>query len=585
MKTQKAKGILEGLPFFFYNKSIPDCALLDEGGSYGYKLIDSEEAIDNYLKNKGCDYDSARFPRFARPCPLNPAHGFVDSRPIHSERELRDLYKDVKKADPDGEVILARAYHDVAKNFIFVDDGLLSVGNGNDGATNGSGSISFPVCPDKVSKEIKNTAGIKANDSVYMEGVYAKSHSDSSSYKWRLVQLRGGPEMVVGSPDFVPESVEVKKIVRPHDDLLAWAKEVEAFEPGTVVHGKGHTLASHAAVHCILHGVPFVTTYEPKVGTKLKVTEEGPAPKISRKDFRKGVQAAMKSDLYDMKPRQMLYFTFSVLHNWAYLRKSEHASWLLGAASASLSSICTALVLGEYRHARSVRKPSRNVIYKRALSSEGMKQIPKLTESVRSFCFGNNWASGYGGIKWGICNHYTIKLYREVSRMYNGKTLTVSDKDTTSMIDSFNSLVNLVHNGGWWFNKIADKSDMDFCSETPGLAAAASAHVYYDMAEKVGKIKKVGKKLKTLPSVKLPLLHTDEGVKWARLDRSTIDEDTMTAIVKVHTENVEKSEIVDITLSKQELTAIRKNHNARFYLRPKKGEGFVLPGGRVAVSI
>lgn len=585
MKTQKAKGILEGLPYFFAKAKFSEHVIKEEGASYGYKLIDSEDAIDRYLKNLDCDYDSSRFPRFARPCPLNPAHGFVDSRRINNEKELRDLYKEVKEADPDGELILARAYHDVAKNFIFVDDGLLSVGNGNDGATNGTGSISFPVCPDKVSNKIKLKSGIKEDQSVYMEGVYAKSHITSENYKWRLVQLRGGPEMVVGSPDFIPEAVTVKKVVRPHDDLLAWAKEVEAFTPGTVVHGNGHTLASHAAVHCILHNVPFVTTFEPKVGNTLKVTEDGPAPKICREDFRKGVHAAMKSDLYKMKSRKVLYFAFSVLHNWAYLRKSEHASWLLGAASASLSSLCTALVLGEYRHARSVRKPNRDTIYKRALNTEGIKQIPKLTESVRSFCFGNNWASGYGGIKWGVCNHYTIKLYREVSRMYNGKSLTVSDKDATKMMDVFNSLVNLVHNGGWWFNKIAEKPDMDFCSKHPGLAAACSAEIYFDLAERVGKIKKVGKKLPALPSVRLPLMNDNGVVKWAVLDRKSIDDKKMKAFVNIYTQGVESSNRISIELTDKELRAIRKNHDTRLYLRPKKGEGFVLPGGRVAVPV
>ena len=33
-------------------------------------------------------------------------------------------------------------------------------------------------------------------------------------------------------------------------------------------------LASHAAVHCVIHGVPFVTTFEPSVGDTLRAIEE-----------------------------------------------------------------------------------------------------------------------------------------------------------------------------------------------------------------------------------------------------------------------------------------------------------------------
>jgi hypothetical protein len=574
MRTQKAKGILKGLPKFMAHLK-GNATIIDDGAAEGYHLIASREDVANY---------TGGFPRFGRPCPVDPAHGFVDSQKVSSREELAQMFEDVMVADPNGEIILGRSYKDVSSSLIFVDDGLLCIGPSNDGATSGHSSMSFPVCPDKVAPGVKKSAGIKPEDSVYMEGIYAKSDS-GSNYHWRLVQLRGGPEMIVGSDDFVPKAIKVETVVKPHDDLLGWAKDVEGFAPGTVVYGNGHTMASHAAVHCILHNVPFVTTYEPQVGETLKVTETDAKPKISREDFRKGAHVALKSDLWGMGSLRILYFSFSVLHNWAYLRKSEHASWLLGAASASLASLCSALVLGEYRHAKSARRPHRDTVYKRAMGTTSLKQLVKLPEAFRSFCYANNWNGGYGGMKWGVCTHYTIKLYRALTNVYNGKSKSVSDAQAVQLLEAFNRLVNLVHNGGWWFNKVAQETDMDFCSSRPAFAAAGVADLYYNLGQAVSKVKKTSQKLPTLPTIRPPLLNTSEGVSWAQVVRGSaipINEgEDFKVKVQIQKESGSGMEEMNMKFTKKEYRQIKKDPRRRLFLRTKKGEGFLAPGGRV----
>ena len=45
-------------------------------------------------------------PLMARPCPIRPRHGFVESRQVHSVEEVNQVLSETLVADPKGEVIL-----------------------------------------------------------------------------------------------------------------------------------------------------------------------------------------------------------------------------------------------------------------------------------------------------------------------------------------------------------------------------------------------------------------------------------------------------------------------------------------------
>lgn len=457
-KTQKAKGILYGLPLVkFYDENF---------GAYSDScyLIGNKDDID-YLS-------SYTLPGFARPCPMRPRHGFIESRIIKSKNGLHKLLREVKKMDPDGEIILSPKYDKVIYNFIYTENGLLSIGYGNDGATGGKKSISFPVAPHKFSKYIRKKSGLKVKDKVFLEGIYAYD-------QWHLTQIRGGPK-VDTVQDFIPKNIKVKKVVFPKNDLLKWEAEVKKLKHGTVVYGNGHTLASHAAIHCVLNKVPFITSHKPKVGENLKKISTD--IKLNRNRFARGVQAGLdlcNNKKYDME--QIFLFAACILHNWNYIRKSPHADWLMGLMSIMLAKISCALIQGELRHSKNSKWDmwrSRNSVYKVSMLSKD-KSLYKLHEAFEEFSTGN-WETGYGGFAWATCTWYSHKLVNSIININNGKGRYIRDYEMRKLVSVVNKIVNVAHNGGWWLNKITRKCAMDRISDNPGVMAAGMAHLFIE---------------------------------------------------------------------------------------------------------
>lgn len=482
-KTQKAKGVMKSLRYLVHEF---------KSGKLGGFMRHTDHVFIG--EEKDIKQKEITFPCFARPCPKSPKHGFVDSRVIHSRKELRALWKEVKKYDKAGEIILGPYFDKVKYNAIYVSSGTLSIGKGHDGATGGKKSISFPVAPDAFNKTSYSKSGIKAKDSIYLEAILSPAASYSNwNPRWNLVQARGGPAINSAMADYVPKRTVVTKVIKPHDDLIKWEKDVQSFAKGTVVYGAGHSLASHAAVHCILHKVPFITTEKPKVGSILQPTENRKRKVIlKRSDFRRGVQAGINycktATVSEM--RSMFVFTLSVLHNWAYLKRSEHAAWLLGSAMAFFSKMCTALALGESRHCgNSTLSSDRDNVYVRGLSEKDSHLM--LPETFRFF-YNEDWEGGFGGLPWATCTWYSLQMWKCLIKYHNRSDKgQLKSSEVAEMMSLINRVVNLAHNGGWWFNKISVKEDMDFAADNPGLAAFGTAEVFADLYHKYRMVKKI----------------------------------------------------------------------------------------------
>lgn len=487
IRTQKAKGIMKGLPAL--NSNHP---YLHDFIFPMHYLIQNEDHLNNW-KTKPCKY-------FARPCPEFPKHGFVESRPIDSYDKLCALFAEVVKEDPHGEVLLGPHFPHVDFNAIYTDFGSLSIGPGNDGATGGKGSIQLTVAPSKLSNKVKEAGGIKEGDGTYFEVVYASSKPGGFPVP-NMVQMRGGPIINAAERDFIPEKTVVTNVIIPNEDLLVWAKQVENLVPGTAVWGDGHTLASHAAVHCIIHKIPFITTHKPEVGEALAPSVNAKQKPMALKDFQRGVATGIQSlKVSKDHMKDGLIFSLSVLHNWAYIRNSENAAYLFGAAIALMEKICSSLVLGEYRHAKNSAYygKGREDVYERAVSSPGFTYLKKMKDAFESF-HNTKWKSGFGGDPWAMCAFYSIKLWNATAQVYNKKTNTLSDKDIASIMDLFNGMINLSHNNGWWFNKIAGQNSLDMAAKLPGLAAAHSAVFYLNVCEQVKSVVPT----KTLPKISI----------------------------------------------------------------------------------
>ena len=91
-RTQKAKGYKAIYSLEPYGWRVPDAY-----------LIQSDEDLD-YFISFGCRevFD------FARPCPTVPRHGFVESGPVKSDDELKEVWRQTKEADPEGEMLMLK---------------------------------------------------------------------------------------------------------------------------------------------------------------------------------------------------------------------------------------------------------------------------------------------------------------------------------------------------------------------------------------------------------------------------------------------------------------------------------------------
>ena len=476
--TQKAIGVISGIQ-----------ELLNSTDSYDHfrnsrhHLIKNVSDIERY-SDIGMSYlygvylDGERFPCFARPCPIRPRHGFVESCIVNNKAELKSLFERTIKEDSKSELLIDPYFRNITHNAVYVSTGVLSVGLGNDGATGGRRSVSFPVAGFSASENFLSRIKIDSNEAMYIEAIL------ESGISWHMTQLRGGPKFQNESEDFVPKSIIVKEVIAPSHDMLEWEKQTAELDGDTVVYGDGFTLASHAAVHCILNNIPFITTYEPQVGQTLRTTEHDHKNIFDRENFKKGVQFAIRKNLNDDMYNE-LKFCLAVLHNWAQLRKSPHASMLMGLFTTTFAKLCLSLVYGERRYLnfaidRRV-EGMRNKIYVDARKN-CVKYIHGL-EKVFKIFYAKNWCDGFGGFPWANCTWYTMNIWKAITDIFNGKEKEIGDKEIAVLIGEVNKTINQAHNTGWWLNKIADIRVLSFAANYPGLAALQSAEVFYSALE------------------------------------------------------------------------------------------------------
>lgn len=500
-KTQKGKSILKGCPdlqewcddthlrgyqLYNYNKTHPILIRTK---------ADIEQLSSNIWKNK----------IFARPCPKTPRHGFVDSRVISSKKELHKLLNQVLKIDSEGEIILTHFIDKATCNAVFSINGLLSIGPKHDGATAGIKSFSLPVKPEKFWKkfpDLVSNSGLQKKDNIFVEGVFTKPSKAESSYDpvknngLHITQVRGGPP-VKAITDYIPQAMIVKHIIKPNNDLVAWETEVKKLKPGTVVYAKGHTLASHAAIHCVLNKVPFITSFLPKINQTLSPIQEKKI-NLNYRQFRLGVSLALSST-HDIT--RVFHVSAAILHNWAYIKNSEHASWLLGMAAGYLCKVMCAINLGEYRHfCNSTNNSSytrRNSLYTKVITSNKLNlHMKKMPNALKTFSSERKYKPAFGGPRWAKSSKYNILIWNAIAKInYYGLTEARANK----LVSLINKSINLVHNNGWLFNKVSSEFCLDYLAEYSGLSAFQLSDSLYNFYINLRKVKR----LKSLTPIKI----------------------------------------------------------------------------------
>lgn len=449
--TQKAKGVfgLSSGEFRLYSTGAQALLVL--------KLIpvtgEWEHDLDWPYKNKV----------FARPCPPNPEHGFVESREVKSWEDVEALREETAKVCPEAEIILTPLIK-ADWNAIWTP-ALLTVGPGHDGATAGKDTINIPLAGmnSLTDKFVHETCGVKKGKGPYIEAVGNKNEIT-------LTQLRGGPILDPGLPlDNIPFNLTVTEVIKTNgEDLLTWAtrtKEMEG-QVGPVVWHPGGSPTDHYSVHCREKGIPICITFEPHVGqtlTKSKIQVDPLDPLEMCLGLAAVDRVPMEYDKnqgsYTVGSMARSYTTLLLLaaHNSGVLR-GPHSYWL-GVALGAMVKLGSAALRGEARHAHGLNKDRGEMHEKYLAKSLSFHRagLSRVTQ-ILTYGFGDvNTSKSFGGKKWGLCGAALVPVFNAIRDLF----LNPTEESASNAVVALNIAINQAHNGGWWLNKFVQVSAYD----------------------------------------------------------------------------------------------------------------------------
>jgi hypothetical protein len=497
IRTQKAKGLRALLETY---NSLP----------FVYEAYNKIEKISTafIIQKKDDLFEEDRLLKFiagriqlgaklkARPCPVSPAHGFVETRDLVGDSaqalvlHAADVYEETLAADPLGEMIIMESI-DPVSSAVYVENGALSVGPSNDGVTGGKeGCFSFVVAPFEVSPSLKKKFGIQEDSSVFFEFVNGLCEKSSVT---QLVQARGGPAVPLGVKDFVhPEKVGmVVKSIYEADinvSLLDWKEIIEKSDwTGTVVYAKGCPLVSHIITHCLAHKIPIFTTNAPEIGSKLE--HIGPVtPKFNAEFFKDGVDAALSmAKLNADLDTNSSYWAFSnqlgagilITRNIPYLIQSDDPDvWrLIGFGIASVALGGALAVAGESRRSVSFinktnhgGKPEH---YQHWMSRPAELWNRAALATMVLNHEAHEGGGSVGGVPWVKAGVAAIKVW---NRLIKG-----TEQGYQEALAAVNVLVDMAHNNGWLLNKFLPDGFMDYSNQRPTMIVGYSKVIYNAM--------------------------------------------------------------------------------------------------------
>lgn len=468
-QTQKAKGL----------RVLQRCGWRAPAVS----IVMGEDQLKNAFIRARSAVGDAKKPVFARPCPVRPRHGFVESRPVMTQDEAMVVFKEARAADPDAEMMLS-PFLQSSHNMLW-RPGLLAVGPLHDGATAGKDSIGIPLLRlakgMEVMEPLCKEASIADGEDPYVEAVFGMA--DSICY---FTQLRSGARVNGVSENYIPDVRVVQEVVMAEGDLLEWEAKAETLKGnmGVAVWHPGGTLASHFSVHCIQRQIPILITKEPKVGETIE--PEGdvvPPPAVD------AVMSGLASGLLvSMEKKSREHIVCSILtglHHSAALGGEK--GFFIGVSAAAMIRLGYAAAIGESRHSQASPvksgktmfgvELSRSQIYEKALTNSIFKSR-ELVPAVLSLFFtrGAFTSSGYGGPKWGECTKATAQLDNAIITF-----LKAPDADgVTKVVSALNNAVHQVHNNGWWLNKFAETTLADRAATGDPKTIIPAGVFFYD---------------------------------------------------------------------------------------------------------
>jgi hypothetical protein len=424
---------------------------------------------------------------FARPCPPEAVHGYLESRPIKNFSDLLRLCKRVFAYDPRAEVLLMPLIE--AKWNAILTPSNYTIGPGRDGATSGRDAEVLPMVrvepgkwDDYAGQVIQQSRIDLSQHDPFVEYVF--EHSSSP----QIVQMRAGNKQVAVGPDFVPQAMVVERVVEATGDLIQFAALLDELKglDGVVVAHAGGALTSHYGVHATSRNIAILTTGTPEVGEQLEATPDLPA--YDHQALIRGMDVGMALRQEDWKHGQifhpMLMSGLFGLHHAVALRGP--ASFYVGLAAACLVRLGTLAAAGEDRHKLALKGKetgSRDALYRQGLKTPWYlrRQLPVF---MQHFCT-LNWIGGVGGLNWAFCTRATIRLDHAMVSMAQEP----SDQHREELISYMNELVNLSHNNGWWLNKFGPHEWFDYVQQGKKSVLEKLGPFLYQVKRDVGVVR------------------------------------------------------------------------------------------------
>ena len=424
-------------------------------------------------------FDRLPWPQtFARPCPLRPRHGFIDSRRVATVEELRALVAHVLSVEPEGEVLLMPYVN--ARRSAVMTRNQVTIGLGHDGATGGKpGAVVFPLSH----VDIPRADGVAHG---YVESVI------SINDEVKFTQLRDGPASPAPAVTWIPQDVTVQRVLVPTDDALAWELTCQNAQRGDFAHIPGGTMVCHAAVHCVLHGIPLSFMQNPpSIGDTFKANADE-SPRVYLDDVAHGALHGMASSPA-VKPA--MHAAVFAAHQGLALPQTAAGARALGAGFATLLRVASGCCLGELRHTKTGAKLIREKFLADSENGIGRDQIYRaawsgyldarkfLAAAAANFDNGKNWpSSSYGGKNWRNCTLATIELDKAVQEL----TTEANDAAFKKALAAAHNLINAVHNGGGLFTKVVHQSTLDQMAYGQTAAVAKGAYFAADALAALG---------------------------------------------------------------------------------------------------
>lgn len=482
--TQKAKGV-----FFLQEKASKLASLnLSPNSHYAFKAGEVFDATD------------FNYPVFARPCPVNPRHGFVDSVICKNADELNIVSKKALDADPQAEILITKPIKS-SHNIVF-NDGVITFGPGNDGATSGKNCQYFYVDNDCIGDAlgIKGKNIIKDGEGPFYEFVIPEG-GDESPF---LVQVRSAPH-TPKCKDFVPHQVKVQNIIKADGDLLEWESRMKNVDKSnTIIDHRGGSLSSHYAIHAVINNIPIFTTYLPDTGAVVEPTAiSTEITDLDRDNFFQGFVDGFNAHRDISKEnvvawaRSVVITALGTLHNFAQISAMKDYR-LLGQVLGLFTKVTFAVSAGESRFAfdRGIRNieyfadykkhinkfagtGGRTALYKMVTDSS-INDVKYIVRNCLNIFGLVAWGGSYGGPRWLSCTTSATKLYNACIK-----------KDIHSVVELFNKVINEMHNGGKYLNKVIDVSNFDIATNSPSLFVISNIKDFVKVISKVNSLEKI----------------------------------------------------------------------------------------------